>query len=302
MGATAAKPTLIHLESFARRIGKALTQSDKEVLTTNNKFDLLFSCFIDCAESIELGVLAQLKAAFGTPRDVYFFPSCGLKFQNLLCEVFSFEFCDRGSTSVAYPNNALLSTVFAFLCDFYHCKEKEPRVATRKMNVPPKKRAKSSEPDSQGVPVRPARPQVMTLTDLAERQRKEAPRTLGKIAFKLTNSYRARCGLRELVWSDEIHNLCLIHARNMSSGKVKFGHGGFKSRARSLPSAQRVCENVAQIPEDEGEKMASYALEGWINSPGHRKNLESPTTHFAVAAYSTRGSQHYFFVQIFALF
>ena len=40
------------------------------------------------------------------------------------------------------------------------------------------------------------------------------------------------------------------------------------------------------------------AVNGWINSPGHKKNLMSNTTHCAIAVYQNN-SGAYYFTQIF---
>ena len=45
--------------------------------------------------------------------------------------------------------------------------------------------------------------------------------------------------------------------------------------------------------------ISRMGVDGWINSPGHRKNLLSNTTHCAIASYRT-SSGSYYLTQMFA--
>ena len=45
--------------------------------------------------------------------------------------------------------------------------------------------------------------------------------------------------------------------------------------------------------------VAPAAVNGWINSPGHKKNLLSDTTHCAIASYISRRGEFYL-TQMFA--
>ena len=70
----------------------------------------------------------------------------------------------------------------------------------------------------------------------------------------------------------------------MGNGKVKFGHGGFSKRQAKVPFIfQSFSENVAYNYgcDDPNET----AVCGWINSPGHRKNMLAKNTVCAIAVY-----------------
>ena len=55
---------------------------------------------------------------------------------------------------------------------------------------------------------------------------------------------------------------------------MPFGHDGFDGRVRQYPMAHRsAAENVAMSRGI--TDVAQTAVHGWINSPGHRKNLLS---------------------------
>ena len=67
--------------------------------------------------------------------------------------------------------------------------------------------------------------------------------------------------------------LARLHSQNMASGKTPFGHGGFNDRAaylnKKMGPITLVAENVAS-----GQMSAREVVDGWLNSPGHRRNIE----------------------------
>jgi len=67
------------------------------------------------------------------------------------------------------------------------------------------------------------------------------------------------------------------HSRNMATGKVAFGHDGLTARAKKirkqLGGISMVGENVAS-----GQMTAKEAVEGWLQSPGHKRNIEGDFT------------------------
>jgi uncharacterized protein YkwD len=67
-------------------------------------------------------------------------------------------------------------------------------------------------------------------------------------------------------------SLALKHSTNMAQGKTKFGHDDFEKRAKTIQKelgSTEVGENVA-----EGQMSAREVVDGWLNSPGHKKNIE----------------------------
>jgi uncharacterized protein YkwD len=84
----------------------------------------------------------------------------------------------------------------------------------------------------------------------------------------------------------------------MAKGVVPIGHAGFSERHAKVPFFVRsFAENVAY-----NYGMADpveIAVNGWINSPGHRKNLLSNTNLCGIAVYCLAG--RYYFTQLFAL-
>ncbi len=96
---------------------------------------------------------------------------------------------------------------------------------------------------------------------------------LEKSVFEQINQYRASKGLSKLTLSAKITRQARIHSQNMANGKVPFSHKGFERRVNSIPITYKsAAENVAF--NQNYSDPASQAVTGWINSPGHLKNIK----------------------------
>ena len=92
-------------------------------------------------------------------------------------------------------------------------------------------------------------------------------------------------------------SLAAEHSRDMASGKVKFGHDGFNTRAKTIQKALGstvVGENVAS-----GPMTAREVVDGWLNSPGHKKNIEGNFTLTGIG-YAINSKGNIYFTQIFS--
>jgi len=91
------------------------------------------------------------------------------------------------------------------------------------------------------------------------------------------NLHRKSKGLRPLELNKIESSIAEQHSRNMASGRVPFGHEGLQTRARKLRKQlggiTTVGENVAS-----GQMTAKEAVEGWLQSPGHKRNIEGDFT------------------------
>ena len=84
----------------------------------------------------------------------------------------------------------------------------------------------------------------------------------------------------------------------MAEGKVPIGHDGFQDRSKKVPFFVRsFAENVA-FNHNMGDPVEA-AVNGWINSPGHRKNLLGNNNLCGIAVYCYYG--RFYFTQLFAL-
>lgn len=126
---------------------------------------------------------------------------------------------------------------------------------------------------------------------------------IGRHALKLSNEFRGRQGKSGMLeWNDTLFELCVEHSRNMAEGKCPFSHDGFKERvARYGFRSRNSAENVFQCSKRPvGLALASLAVDGWINSPGHRKNLLGEFTVAAVGHYQSQRDGTIYFTQLFA--
>lgn len=124
------------------------------------------------------------------------------------------------------------------------------------------------------------------------------PASMSAQILRYVNEHRRQLHLAPLQANSFISSVALDHSRNMLSGKTKFGHDGFKDRIERIRKRQGtlhvVAENVAS-----GPMGAREVVDGWLNSPGHRRNIEGDFTITGIGlAYGARGM--IYFTQIFA--
>ncbi|MEG5113538.1 CAP domain-containing protein [Microcoleus sp. A2-C5] len=120
---------------------------------------------------------------------------------------------------------------------------------------------------------------------------------LEKAVNQQINLYRASKKLPPLTVDPRISQIARIHSENMASGKVKFSHDGFEGRAKAITVPyQSVAENVAYNMGY--NDPVRNAVEGWIKSDGHRKNIESQFNLTGIGiAKNAKGE--YYFTQLF---
>jgi uncharacterized protein YkwD len=114
--------------------------------------------------------------------------------------------------------------------------------------------------------------------------------------LRLINEHRLSIGLKALQINNHISYKCLEHNKYMVQ-KNEMNHDNFSSRSENimrLLKAQKVGENVAHK-----YKTAADVLQGWLNSPGHKENIEGDYTHFGIAVTSDAAGDKYF-TNIFA--
>ncbi len=120
---------------------------------------------------------------------------------------------------------------------------------------------------------------------------------LEKAVNQQINQYRASKKLPPLSIDPRISQIARIHSQNMASGKVRFSHDGFEGRAKAIIIPyQSVAENVAY--NFGYSDPVRNAVEGWIKSDGHRKNMEGQFNVTGIGiAKNAKGE--YYFTQLF---
>ncbi|MBD2361919.1 MULTISPECIES: CAP domain-containing protein [unclassified Anabaena] len=95
---------------------------------------------------------------------------------------------------------------------------------------------------------------------------------LEKSVFEQINRYRVARRLPKLTLNANITRQARIHSRNMARGKAAFSHNGFEERVYAIPLRYNsAAENLAF---NRGySDPANQAVIGWLESPGHLKNI-----------------------------
>ncbi|HYH03855.1 MAG TPA: CAP domain-containing protein [Bacillota bacterium] len=93
-----------------------------------------------------------------------------------------------------------------------------------------------------------------------------------------------------------------IHSTNMATGKTSYGHDWFTNRVAAAGYGNYAAgENVHRTGSNastDPEYLANYAVNGWLNSSGHRQNIEG-NYNLSGVGIAKSSSGEYFFTQIF---
>ncbi len=115
--------------------------------------------------------------------------------------------------------------------------------------------------------------------------------------FSYINEYRNSIGLSSLQLSKEATTEAVNHSSDMAYKKTPFGHEGFNARMdniiKTVGFIHASAENVAA-----GYLSAKQVVDGWLNSPGHKKNIEGDYKLTGIGVV-TDGEGRLFFTQIF---
>ncbi|QLE01316.1 CAP domain-containing protein [Galbibacter sp. BG1] len=111
----------------------------------------------------------------------------------------------------------------------------------------------------------------------------------------IVNAFRIKEGLEALAFSEEAYSYAEEQTQFMiNTGSFK--HNNFNERASSLAQlvdAQAVAENIAK-----DYSTAEEAVNGWVTSPGHLKNIMGNFTHTSVSVANDKNGKLYY-TQIF---
>lgn len=117
--------------------------------------------------------------------------------------------------------------------------------------------------------------------------------------FKEINEYRQSQNLPPLSWNTEISEQARKHSEAMASGQVPLSHEGFEERVEAIAktiSYRGAAENVAS--NDGYANPGQQAVQGWLNSSGHRRNIVGNYDLTGVGV-AKNAQGEYYFTQIF---
>lgn len=122
-----------------------------------------------------------------------------------------------------------------------------------------------------------------------------------QLIYAEVNDIRQSYGLQPLQWNANVANVARQHSRNMADNNF-FSHAdpqGNTALERLLNAGvpfNLVAENLAL--NDNAPDPVSIAIKGWLDSPGHRRNmLRAEVTDTGVGV--VRQGEEYFFTQLF---
>ena len=116
--------------------------------------------------------------------------------------------------------------------------------------------------------------------------------------LKIINEHRKLIGLSELMYNKEVYNEARKHSLNMAAGRTPFSHDGFDERYDRLMKevgGTSMAENVAL-----GQTTAQEAVDSWLNSKGHKQNIEGDFNLTGIGIARENDGDLYF-TQIFLL-
>jgi uncharacterized protein YkwD len=117
--------------------------------------------------------------------------------------------------------------------------------------------------------------------------------------LKLINQHRASQGLAPLASNATIAKQAKQHSQNMATGKVPFGHDGFDQRAKEIGKEIPIASAGENVAYNRGASdPAQRAVQGWLNSPGHRRNIEGNFSLTGIGV-SRNSKGEIYFTQIF---
>lgn len=123
--------------------------------------------------------------------------------------------------------------------------------------------------------------------------------TLEEQTHASINAHRVSIGLSPLVWDSVVAEVARIHSEDMAAGRVAFGHDGFNQRFEQINLRIRLSRMAENVAANTYEDPVATAVQGWLNSPGHRINIENSNyTHTGIGV--AKGAEdEYFLTQLF---
>lgn len=147
-------------------------------------------------------------------------------------------------------------------------------------------------------PAKKSTPSASTTTKAPEPESSSIAPAVERDVLHFINKHRESKGLAPLTFNATVAALARKHSTDMASKKVPFGHQGLTNRTRSITTQMKsvtvVSENVAR-----GAITAEQAVNLWLKSPGHKKNIEGNFKYTGIGVARDKRSQLYF-TQIFA--
>ncbi len=110
----------------------------------------------------------------------------------------------------------------------------------------------------------------------------------------LINQHRQRLGLQTLKFDNPAYKQCYNHSSKMAKTKTYLSHEGVEKRYEAIGN-YHMAENVAMNRTTDPKKV----VDQWLNSPGHRANIETPDFNCAGISAELSSSGDWYYTMIF---
>ncbi len=138
-------------------------------------------------------------------------------------------------------------------------------------------------------------PKISSSNNIPEKV--EAVGNMEASILNYVNEHRRSLGKSSLEMNAEANRQAYQHSKDMANRKTGFGHEGFDERMAVIKKKTgwitASAENVAY-----GQLSAKEVVKGWLNSPGHKKNIEGDYRFTGIGVYTDKKGI-IFFTQIF---
>lgn len=115
------------------------------------------------------------------------------------------------------------------------------------------------------------------------------------------NQYRQSQNLQPLTVDPRVSEQARSHSQQMASGNVPFSHQGFEQRIQKISSVIPYLRGAENVAFNKGySEPGEQAVDGWLKSPGHLKNIEGSYNLTGVGIVKNAKGEYYF-TQIFIL-
>jgi uncharacterized protein YkwD len=144
-----------------------------------------------------------------------------------------------------------------------------------------------------------SKPIMVNSTPLSDHSRDGETSLIGmeKNILYYINQHRRSIGLSDLIMLEQASQKATEHSMDMAKRKTGFGHEGFDTRvkyiAKNTGAVSAAAENIAY-----GQLSAKEVVDGWLHSPGHKRNIEGNYTYTGIGLAKDRDGVIYF-TQIF---
>lgn len=123
--------------------------------------------------------------------------------------------------------------------------------------------------------------------------------SLEKSVYQKVNQYRKSKKLPPLKLDSTIIQQARKHSEAMAQGNVPFSHDGFDNRVKAIAKSLKYRSAAENVAFNQGyPNPDQQAVEGWIKSTGHRKNMEGNFDATGIGV-SKNAEGEYYLTQIF---